>query len=153
MEKGYLHNYVHIGFGKFDMESRIDEYYPKGRILPESQEASLAAMPLKEFKKYFNIKNKRVGPLLQGEFKSVYIESNEQLIHLSRYIHLNPVVANLAEEPKDYIWSSYPSYLEIKEEKKHPHPPRKRPEPKPPFERFTLLYFPANLYKCSSDNL
>ena len=58
MEKGYLHNYVHIGFGKFDMESRIDEYYPKGRILPESQEVSFAIMPFKEFKKYFNIKIK-----------------------------------------------------------------------------------------------
>ena len=69
------------------------------------------------YTKYFNEKYQRVGSLMQGRFKAVLIETEELLVHLSRYIHLNPVVANLAEEPKDYIWSSYPSYLEIKEEK------------------------------------
>lgn len=38
------------------------------------------------YTKYFNTKYNRVGPVFQGVFKSVYIESDEQLIHLSRYI-------------------------------------------------------------------
>lgn len=63
------------------------------------------------YTKYFNIKNKRVGPLLQGEFKSVYVESNEQLLHLSRYIHLNPLIGYVTKELKEYGWSSYPAYL------------------------------------------
>src|SRR3989344_7368319 len=44
------------------------------------------------YTKYFNTKYNRVGPVFQGVFKSVHIESDEQLMHLSRYIHLNPVV-------------------------------------------------------------
>lgn len=64
------------------------------------------------YTKYFNIKYKRVGPLLQGQFKAVLIENDEQLIHLSRYIHLNPYVAGLVQIPEDYTWSSYKEFLD-----------------------------------------
>lgn len=63
------------------------------------------------YTKYFNTKYRRVGPLLQGSFKSVLVESDEQIIHLSRYIHLNPYVAGLIKNLKDYSWSSYNDYL------------------------------------------
>ncbi len=36
---------------------------------------------------YFNKKYKRVGPLYQGAYKAVLVETAEQLLHLSRYIH------------------------------------------------------------------
>ncbi len=63
--------------------------------------------------KYFNTKHDRVGPLFQGRFKAVHIEDDEQLIHISRYIHLNPAVASIIkpEDLEDYLWSSYPEYL------------------------------------------
>lgn len=68
------------------------------------------------YTKYFNTKNQRVGPLLQGEFKSVHIETNEQLLHLSRYIHLNPLVGFVTKTLDNYQWSSYPEYAgEIKD--------------------------------------
>ncbi len=54
------------------------------------------------YTKYFNIKNKRIGPLFQGEFKAIHIETNEQLIHLSRYLHLNPLVAYLIKDLEEY---------------------------------------------------
>ena len=63
------------------------------------------------YAKYFNTKYKREGSLFQGPFKSVRIDSDEQLLHLSRYIHLNPVVSGLVEDPSAYKWSSYNSYL------------------------------------------
>ncbi len=65
------------------------------------------------YTKYFNTRNNRVGPLLQGTFKAVLVETDEQLIHLSRYIHLNPVVSSvITEKELDYYpWSSYPEYL------------------------------------------
>lgn len=63
------------------------------------------------YTKYFNTKYKRVGPLFQGEFKAVLVESDEQLMHLSRYIHLNPIASFLAKDLQNYPWSSYKEYI------------------------------------------
>ena len=64
------------------------------------------------YTRYFNTKHERVGPIFQGRFKSVEVESDDQCIHLSRYIHLNPCAANIANKPEDYEWSSYQSFLQ-----------------------------------------
>ncbi len=63
--------------------------------------------------RYFNTKHERSGPLFQGPFKAVRVSTEEQLIHLSRYIHLNPSTAYLVEEDglDSYPWSSLPEYL------------------------------------------
>ncbi|MBI2314528.1 transposase [Candidatus Daviesbacteria bacterium] len=63
------------------------------------------------YTKYFNTKYDRIGPLLQGTFKAVKIETDEQLVHVSRYIHLNPVVSGLVNKPEAYKWSSCLEYL------------------------------------------
>lgn len=67
------------------------------------------------FTKYFNTTNKRKGHLFLGQFKAVRIETDEQLLHISRYIHLNPyssfVVKNL-EDLLSYKWSSLGEYLD-----------------------------------------
>lgn len=67
------------------------------------------------YTKYFNTKNQRSGPLLEGVFKAVLVESEEQLIHLSRYIHLNPIASSIigADKLDYYAWSSYPEYLSL----------------------------------------
>lgn len=66
------------------------------------------------YTRYFNTKQKRIGPLLQGKFKAIRIETDEQLLHLSRYIHINPyssfVVKNLTDL-ENYPYSSLPEYL------------------------------------------
>lgn len=64
------------------------------------------------YTKYYNTKHNRIGPLFQGEFKSVLVESDEQLIHLSRYIHLNPLSSFLVKNLDDYEWSSFIAYTE-----------------------------------------
>lgn len=65
------------------------------------------------YTKYFNIKHERIGSLFEGVFKAVYVENDEQLIHLSRYIHLNPVASSLINtvQLEGYTWSSYPEYV------------------------------------------
>lgn len=63
------------------------------------------------YTKYFNTKYKRIGPLLQGEFKAVTIETDEQLLHVSRYIHLNPFVAELVEDLSLFPYSSYQNFI------------------------------------------
>jgi len=65
------------------------------------------------YTKYFNIKNDRIGPLLQGDFKAVHIESNEQLLHVGRYIHLNPEIGFVTKDLELYKWSSYPEYIDL----------------------------------------
>lgn len=64
------------------------------------------------YTKYFNVKNERVGPLFQGPFKAVHVSTDEQLIHLSRYIHLNPLVSFVVREEyfSSYRWSSLKDY-------------------------------------------
>lgn len=66
------------------------------------------------YTRYFNTRHERVGPLFQGAFKAVHIENNEQLLHLSRYIHLNPFVSFLIKEENfiNYPWSSLSAYLQ-----------------------------------------
>jgi len=66
---------------------------------------------LNSYTKYFNTLYKRIGPLLQGEFRAVHIDSDEQLLHVSRYIHLNPSVSGLTENLDAYPYSSYPYFL------------------------------------------
>ena len=60
---------------------------------------------------YANIKYKRVGPLFGSRFKNVLIETEEQLIHVSRYIHLNPLILGLVPNLNNYRWSSYLDFL------------------------------------------
>lgn len=67
---------------------------------------------------YFNMKRKRSGHLFQGRYKAIVIEADEYAQELSRYIHLNPVRANIVGKPEEYRWSSYLDYVGV----------RKRPE-------------------------
>jgi len=67
---------------------------------------------LNSYSRYFNIKLKRKGPLWESRFKNVLIKSDEQLLHLTRYIHLNPVTAYLVDKPQLWQMSSYNEYLE-----------------------------------------
>ena len=66
---------------------------------------------LNSYTRYFNLKNKRKGPLWESRFKNVEVETDEQLLHLTRYIHLNPVTAHLVEDPYEWSFSSYKEYL------------------------------------------
>jgi len=70
------------------------------------------------YTRYFNTRRHRIGPLFQGRFKAVHIESDEQLVHVSRYIHLNPYssgIVHAVSDLKTYPYSSLPEYLEPSE--------------------------------------
>lgn len=57
---------------------------------------------------YFNKRYKRVGPVFQQRYRAVRVEYDPQLLHISRYVHMNPHVY------KSYKWSSLPYYLGAK---------------------------------------
>lgn len=65
------------------------------------------------YTRYFDSKHERIGPLFQGTFKAVHIGTDEQLLHVSRYIHLNPVSSFVIKDEKldSYPWSSLPEFL------------------------------------------
>lgn len=75
---------------------------------------------------YFNLKYERSGTLFQGRFKAVHIQTDAQIMHLARYIHiLNPgelvesqiregIIDNplaLKEFLRNFKWSSHLDYL------------------------------------------
>ena len=66
---------------------------------------------------YANALNKRlhrVGPLFQGRFQAKLVARDAYLLHLSRYIHLNPVAAGLAARAHDWPHSSYIEFIDPK---------------------------------------
>ena len=63
------------------------------------------------YTRYFNTKHSRVGPLFQGAYKAVAVETDEQLLQLSRYIHLNPYISGLVKNLVDFAYSSYASFI------------------------------------------
>ena len=63
------------------------------------------------YTKAINAHHNRVGALFQGAFQAKNVDRDEYLLHLSRYIHLNPVHAGLVERPDDWEFSSYREYI------------------------------------------
>lgn len=69
------------------------------------------------YSRYFNLKYKRGGTLFQGRFKAILVKNDEQLLHLTRYIHLNPYASGVVKNTKElenYPWSSFREYLKKK---------------------------------------
>ncbi len=65
-----------------------------------------------KYSRYFNKKYKRVGPVFQGVYKAVLVESELQLLYLTKYIHRNPISCLPARRVlAGYKYSSYGNYL------------------------------------------
>jgi len=73
---------------------------------------------LNSYSKYFNKKLNRKGPLFDGRFTGILIKTDQQLLHLTRYIHLNPVSAGLVKKPEDWKYTSYGEYIKNNTNKK-----------------------------------
>jgi len=75
---------------------------------------------LTRYTMFFNKKYDRVGSLFQGKYKAVLVGEENYLLHLTRYIHLNPQnqFPNLTDS-----YSSYANYLGLH------HAPWVNPQP------------------------
>ena len=69
---------------------------------------------------YYRYKHARPGHAFGGRYKARVVESDEYLLALTRYVHLNPVKTKTAREKtakerigmlEEYPWSSYPDYV------------------------------------------
>ena len=59
----------------------------------------------------YNRRRKTDGALFRGRYKAILIDSDAYLLHLSKYIHLNPLSANMVSSLEEYRWSSYLAYV------------------------------------------
>jgi len=61
----------------------------------------------RRYVQYINRSYCRTGTLWEGRFKSSLVQAAEYLLTCMRYIELNPVRANMVNDPAQYRWSSY----------------------------------------------
>jgi putative transposase len=64
----------------------------------------------------YNRLHKQDGPLFRGRYKAILVQEDEYLTHLIRYIHLNPVQANLTDDLSKYPYTSHKDYLKGKDQ-------------------------------------
>lgn len=81
-------------------------FYQKGANIIDKFMNSLGT----RYTMYFNRKYKRVGSLYQDVYKAVSISTNEQLLHLTRYIHQqalalqgDALVRGIQKQPSSYL--------------------------------------------------
>lgn len=63
-----------------------------------------------KFAAHYNRAQDRIGPVFGGRFRSENIETDAYLLGVLRYIHHNPVKANMVQDVAHYRWSSYGEY-------------------------------------------
>ena len=62
------------------------------------------------YAQHYKRKYRHTGHFWQDRYKSIIISKDEYLLACGSYVELNPVRAKMAEDPKDYRWSSYTAY-------------------------------------------
>jgi len=64
------------------------------------------------YTQYFNRKHRKVGHLFQGRYKAIVCQTDEYLLSLVRYIHLNPIRAKMVRKLEEYPYSGHRNYAE-----------------------------------------
>jgi len=90
-----------------------DHYHLLLKQLSENGISKFISNIQNSFAKYFNFKSARDGGIFKSPFKSKWVSSEEIFLHLSRYIHLNPVTSYLIEieQLEKYPWTSFKEYV------------------------------------------
>ena len=79
-------------------------------LIKPNEDNNLSLFMKSLFGSYTQALNKqqgREGPLFQGRFRPILVDKEEYLARLARYIHLNPVMAGLAQSPQERPYSNY----------------------------------------------
>ena len=74
-------------------------------------------VPARVFGSYsqsFNRVYNRTGTLCEGPFKAKEVDAEAYLMHLCRYIHLNPVKHRLVDAPQDWPHSNYLEWIGLR---------------------------------------
>ncbi|WP_226655015.1 REP-associated tyrosine transposase [Pseudalkalibacillus hwajinpoensis] len=76
----------------------------------ESPISKIMALVNKRYATYFNSRYELTGHVFEKRYFDEPLNSPTNMLEVSRYIHLNPVKANLVYQPSEYPWSSYRYY-------------------------------------------
>ena len=76
----------------------------------EAMENAMRSISIR-YAAYYNRKYDRVGSVFQGRFTSQTVESVGYFLRVLRYIHNNPLAADMVTALSHYQWSSYPDYF------------------------------------------
>ncbi len=85
----------------------MDNHY---HLFVQTREANLSAgMHLLNgsYAGFHNRRHGRAGHLFQARFKAIVVEGEGHWLEVSRYVHLNPVRADLTARPERWQWCSY----------------------------------------------
>ena len=63
------------------------------------------------YAQYYNKKEERVGIVFRNRFESEPICNERYLIQCIKYVHMNPVNANIVQNPAQYQYSTYNDYI------------------------------------------
>lgn len=88
-----------------------DHYHLLIKILQDNYLSKYISNVENSFSRYFNLRFNRKGSLWQSRFKVIRIKNNEQLLHVCRYININPTTSKLVKNPEDWPFSSYKSLI------------------------------------------
>lgn len=64
-----------------------------------------------EFARAMQSKLQTTGHFFERRYHATLVDDESYLKSVVRYIHLNPVVAGVVEDPADFLWSSHRAYL------------------------------------------
>jgi REP element-mobilizing transposase RayT len=79
-------------------------------LLHQNGEESARKLPQYTFNAYTKAFNKRYGhsgTLFQGPFRAIEVTTEPYLLNLIRYIHANPVLHGLVDDPGQWAFSNY----------------------------------------------
>lgn len=104
---------VGIGQRKFDVEIGAycimpNHWHFLAKSTAQNQLSKFIGWISNTHTRRFHVANKTVGqgPLYQGRFKAVCVDSEDQLITVCRYIERNPLTARLVTDCSEWRWSS-----------------------------------------------
>ena len=83
-------------------------------LVRQDGEISVSMLAQYVFKAYanaFNNANNRSGTLFEDRFRAIYVETDEYLHHLCRYIHANPVRHGIASDIDLWPYSNYLDWI------------------------------------------
>ncbi|MFH0991040.1 MAG: transposase [bacterium] len=83
------------------------------QIIPKAISKFIGSV-CKGYVQAINIAYHRTGHLFEGKYKIKHIDDTPYLLHLSRYIHLNPVRARLVEKAVNWPYSSCKEYYGLR---------------------------------------